>query len=236
VGELFTFETTVPLLGVVGRGVRFICKGLTVEDEDGNESVSEIAVRLDGNGGWRDILNRCGRRSSSAPSESMREEARLLCKTLANCGNAPHYARRDGDCSFFSCTLLRATGYIMLHLGNSQINPFSVESSLTPEPSSVVDMSSINNARRAAAYIEPPPLAPAERIKYEALSDRDLPQDFDFGLPLSDRVIIGEYWDGPILWYYVENTDGLAHRVSVLLTVLMLAGSNSSLLHSMILV
>jgi hypothetical protein len=116
------------------------------------------------------------------------------------------------------------------------MDPYTVESSLTPGPPSVVEISTPNNARRPAPYIEPPPLAPAERIKYEALSNRDLPQDFDFGLPLSDRVIIGEYWDGPILWYYVENADGVAHRVCVMLTVLMLAYNDSSLLCSMILV
>jgi len=78
--------------------------------------------------------------------------------------------------------------------------------------------------RRPAAYIELPHLAPEERVKYEAVSNRDLPRDFDYGLPLSDRVIIGEYRDGATLWYYVENADGIVHRVSVLLYVPMLSG------------
>lgn len=73
----------------------------------------------------------------------------------------------------------------------------------------------------AVAYIEAPPLAPSERVKYQAVSNRDLPHDFDYFHPLSDRVIIGEYRDDTNLWYYVENA-GVAHRVSVLLTVLTL--------------
>jgi hypothetical protein len=78
--------------------------------------------------------------------------------------------------------------------------------------------------RRPAAYIELPHLAPEERVKYEAVSDRDLPEDFDYGLPLSDRVIIGEYRDDTTLWYYVENADGIAHKVSALSSVPMFAG------------
>jgi hypothetical protein len=66
-------------------------------------------------------------------------------------------------------------------------------------------------------YVELPHLASEERVKYEAVSNRDLPEDFDYSLPLSDHVIIGEYRDDTTLWYYVENADGIAHRVSVLL-------------------
>jgi hypothetical protein len=76
------FETTEPLLGVVGRGVRFICKGLVAEDEDGNGSVSGAAVRLDGNGGWRDILDRYGRRSLSVVVCSVRSTGRRVYYVL----------------------------------------------------------------------------------------------------------------------------------------------------------
>jgi hypothetical protein len=106
-------------------------------------------------------------------------------------------------------------------------SPFATETSLTPVPPSVGDVSITKNARRAVPYIEAPPLAPAERVKHEAVFDRDLPQDFDYDLPLSDRVIIGEYHDGTTLWYYVENADGVAHRVSVLLIAFMLVGHDS---------
>jgi hypothetical protein len=95
-----------------------------------------------------------------------------------------------------------------------QLSSFTTESSLTPTPSSVGDVSITKTPRRVLAYIEPPPIALAERVKHEAVLDRDLPQDFDYDLPLSDRVIIGEYRDDTILWYYVENADGVAHRVS----------------------
>jgi hypothetical protein len=109
----------------------------------------------------------------------------------------------------------------------------TIESSLTPASQSVDEVSIARNPHRAVPYIEPPPLALAERVKHEAVLDRDLPQDFDHELPLSDRVIIGEYRDGTTLWYYVDNADGVAHRVSVLIIALILVGNNSSanLLH-----
>jgi hypothetical protein len=50
-------ETTETLLGVVGRGGRFICKGLVIEGGYIDVSTPEGWGRLDGNGGrWRDIL------------------------------------------------------------------------------------------------------------------------------------------------------------------------------------
>jgi hypothetical protein len=103
----------------------------------------------------------------------------------------------------------------MLTSEHPRLSPFVPESSLTPASSSVGDVSKTRNPRRAVAYIEPPSLTHAERVKHEAVVDRDLPQDFDFDLPLSGRVVIGEYRQGTTLWYYVENTDGVAHRVSV---------------------
>lgn len=109
----------------------------------------------------------------------------------------------------------------------------TIESSLTPAPSSAAEVSITRNPHRAVPYIEPPPLACAERVKHEAVLDRDLPQDFDYDLPLSDRVVIGEYRDGTTLWYYVESADGVAYRVSVLIIALMLVGYKSfpNLLH-----
>jgi len=95
---------------------------------------------------------------------------------------------------------------------NPQLRHSTDDSSLTPISSVAGDVSASKNARISAVYIEPPPLPRAERVKYEAVSNRELPQDFDYGLPLSDRVIIGEYRDDTTLWYYVENADGVAHR------------------------
>jgi hypothetical protein len=118
----------------------------------------------------------------------------------------------------------------MLTSGNLSLSPLTVESSTAPASTSAGDAILAPDTRRAVPYIEPPDLAPEERVKYEPVSNRDLPQDFDYGLPLSDRVIIGEYRDDAILWYYVENADGLAHRVSVLLIVFMLAGNRSPIL------
>jgi hypothetical protein len=115
----------------------------------------------------------------------------------------------------------------MLTSDNTPLSPLTVQSSIAPESPSAGDVSIAPEARRAVPYVELPHLATEERVKYEAVSNRDLPQDFDFGLPLSDRVIIGEYRDGTILWYYVENADGIAHRVSVLLTVPTFAGNRS---------
>jgi hypothetical protein len=105
------------------------------------------------------------------------------------------------------------------------LSPLTVESGTASAPVSAGDVLVAPDTRRPAAYIELPHLTPKERVKYEAVSNRDLPQDFDYGLPLSDRVIIGEYRDDDAtLWYYVENADGIAHRVSALLSVPMLAG------------
>lgn len=104
-------------------------------------------------------------------------------------------------------------------------SPLTVESDITSVSVSSGDVFVAPDTRRPAAYIELPHLAPEERVKYEAVSNRDLPQDFDFSLPLSDRVIVGEYRDDANLWYYVEDDDGIAHRVSVLLSVPMLASN-----------
>jgi hypothetical protein len=104
------------------------------------------------------------------------------------------------------------------------LSPLTVESDTTSSSVSSGDVFVAPDTRRPAAYIELPHLAPEERVKYEAVSNRDLPQDFDYDLPLSNRVIIGEYRDNTTLWYYVENADGIAHRVSVQLSVPMLAG------------
>ena len=55
-------ETTEALLGVVGRGGRFILKGSVAEDEYGDVSIPGNPGRLDEKGGvWRDMLSRCGR-------------------------------------------------------------------------------------------------------------------------------------------------------------------------------
>ena len=102
-------------------------------------------------------------------------------------------------------------------------SPLTVESDTTSDSVLSGDVFVAPGTRRPGAYIELPQLALKERVKYEAVSNRDLPQDFDYSLPLSDRVIIGEYRDDTTLWYYVENADGIAYRVSALLSVPMLA-------------
>jgi hypothetical protein len=108
-------------------------------------------------------------------------------------------------------------------------SPLTVESDTASPSVQSGDAFVVPDTRRPAVYIELPYLAPEERVKYEAVSNRDLPQDFDYGFPLSDRVIIGEYRDDDAtLWYYVENADGIAHRVSVPLYVPMLAGDRCS--------
>lgn len=104
-------------------------------------------------------------------------------------------------------------------------SPLTVESDITSASVSSGDVFVAPVIRRPAAYIELLHLAPEERVKYETVSNRDLPRDFDFSLPLSDRVIVGEYRDDATLWYYVEDDDGIAHRVSVMLSVLMLASN-----------
>lgn len=71
-----------------------------------------------------------------------------------------------------------------------------------------------SRSKKVVVYIEPPPLSPTERVTYEAVSNRDLPENFDYSLPLSDRVIVGEHRDSSTLWYYVENSNGLVYRVS----------------------
>jgi hypothetical protein len=97
---------------------------------------------------------------------------------------------------------------------NPPLSPLTVQSSIAPESPQTGDVIIAPDTRRAVPYVELPHLATEERVKYETVSNRDLPQDFDYDLPLSDRVIIGEYRDDAILWYYVENDDGIAHRVS----------------------
>jgi hypothetical protein len=103
----------------------------------------------------------------------------------------------------------------MLTLETPKSHPFTTESPLTPTSPSPIRLSIAKGGPKTVAYIEIPPLPPTERVKYEPVSDRALPQDFDYSLPLSGRVIIGEYRDNDTLWYYVENAAGIAHRVSV---------------------
>lgn len=88
----------------------------------------------------------------------------------------------------------------------------TAESTLAPLSLSSGDVSRTNIDHKAVVYIEPPPLPPTERVTYEAVSNRDLPENFDYSLPLSDRVIVGEYRDDATHWYYVENADGIVHR------------------------
>lgn len=78
-GEPFeTNEALLALLGVVGLGGRFICKGFMAEDEYWDVSIPGRAGRLDGKGGgWRDILSRCRRLLRHGSNSS--PEARLLC-------------------------------------------------------------------------------------------------------------------------------------------------------------
>ncbi len=105
------------------------------------------------------------------------------------------------------------------------LSPLTVESDSAPAFASSGDVFIASDTPRPVPFIELPHLTPKERVKYEAVSNRYLPRDFDHDLPLSDRVIIGEYRDDTTLWYYVENADGIAHRVSVQLSVPMLAGN-----------
>jgi hypothetical protein len=101
-------------------------------------------------------------------------------------------------------------------------SPLTVESDTASNSVLSGDVFVAPDIRRPTAYIELPHLSPKERVKYKAVSDRDLPGDFDYDLPLSDRVIIGEYREDATLWYYVENADGIVHRVSALSSVPML--------------
>jgi hypothetical protein len=101
-------------------------------------------------------------------------------------------------------------------LESPPLSPLTVESNPTPASVQSSDVLVAPDTLRPP-YVELPHLASEERVKYEAVSNRDLPEDFDYSLPLSDHVIIGEYRDDTTLWYYVENADGIAHRVSVLL-------------------
>ncbi|KAI0271427.1 hypothetical protein BC834DRAFT_441990 [Gloeopeniophorella convolvens] len=88
----------------------------------------------------------------------------------------------------------------------------TVESSLTPPPASLDGPSGSRGTLRPAFCIVPPPLVAPERTKYQAVSGRDLPTDFDYSFPLSHRPVIGEYRDGDTLWYYAEDADGIVHR------------------------
>jgi hypothetical protein len=100
---------------------------------------------------------------------------------------------------------------------NTQARALTVESSLSPVPLSSGDVNRTNvehKEHKAIVYVDPPLLPLTERVTYEAVSNRDLPENFDRSLPLSDRVIVGEYRDSATLWYYVESADGITYRVS----------------------
>ncbi len=99
----------------------------------------------------------------------------------------------------------------------------TAKSSLTPVSLSPGDFSRTHVDHKAVPYIELPPLSPTERATYQTVSNRDLPESFDYSLPLSDRVIVGESRDDATHWYYVENVDGIVYRVSTLLVILKIA-------------
>jgi hypothetical protein len=213
VGE--PFETRDALLGL---GRRFICKGFIAEGGYWGESMSGKAGRFDGKGGgWRDILRR-----SWAAVASLVENTQRDYYVISQRDSPP---RVFSPTRLLTSTFVRATTVSMPTPETPPSSPLTVQSDTTSAsvPSGGVFVAP--DTRRPAAYIELPHLAPEERVKYEPVSNRDLPQDFDYGPPLSDRVIIGEYRDDDAtLWYYVENADGIAHRVSVPLYVPMLAG------------
>ncbi|KAH9049552.1 SNF2 family N-terminal domain-containing protein [Lactarius hengduanensis] len=95
---------------------------------------------------------------------------------------------------------------------NTPSHSLTAESSLSILSQSSDDVPRTRIDHKAVVYIEPPPLPPTERVTYEAVSNRDLPENFDYSLPLSDRVIVGEYRDNATRWYYVENADGIIYR------------------------
>ena len=109
---------------------------------------------------------------------------------------------------------------------NSRSHSLIAESTLSPLSSSSGHVSGTNVDYKAVVYIEPPLLPLNERVTYEAVSSRDLPENFDYSLPLSNRVIVGEYRDNATHWYYVENADGVVYRVSTLLITLKLSVLN----------
>lgn len=75
-------ETTEALLGVVGRGGRFILKGSVAEDGYGDVSIPGNPGRLDGKGGvWRDMVSRCGRLGRHQVHYFL-TRARLLCNNI----------------------------------------------------------------------------------------------------------------------------------------------------------
>jgi hypothetical protein len=100
---------------------------------------------------------------------------------------------------------------------NTQAHAFTAESTLTPVSRLSGGVHATNVAHKAVVYVDPPPLPATKRVTYEPVSNRDLPENFDYSLPLSDRVIVGEYRDNATHWYYVENADGIVYRVSSLL-------------------
>lgn len=106
---------------------------------------------------------------------------------------------------------------------NTQPHALNGESTHSPLSLLSGDVHRINVDYKAVVYVDPPPLPLTERVTYEAVSNRDLPEDFDRSLPLSGRVIVGEYRDNATHWYYVKNADSIVHKVSALLTTCKLA-------------
>lgn len=104
---------------------------------------------------------------------------------------------------------------------NTQTRALTAESTLTPVSLSSGDVHAANVGHKAVVYVDPPPLPSAKRVTYEPVSNRDLPENFDYSLPLTHRVIVGEYRDNAAHWYYIENADGIVYRVSSLLVTVL---------------
>lgn len=113
---------------------------------------------------------------------------------------------------------------------NTQARAFTAESTLTPVSLSPGGVHTANVGHKAVVYVDPPPLPSTKRVTYEPVSNRDLPENFDYSLPLTHRVIVGEYRDNAAHWYYIENADGIVYRVSSLLVTIKLAWSHKLLI------
>ncbi|KAI0322695.1 hypothetical protein OF83DRAFT_1092474 [Amylostereum chailletii] len=92
-------------------------------------------------------------------------------------------------------------------IGESHRNASST-SSLTPIPSAA----SPNPTSPSSYYIELPTLTAGQRERYVSILDRVCSHTSDEDEDRTPSSVTGEYLDGKVLWYYMKDGEGIAHK------------------------
>lgn len=91
---------------------------------------------------------------------------------------------------------------------------------LTPSPPPVSELPLTNSSPEISEvlppilipYVKPPLLSPKTKSHYKSLPPEFVPLGIEFDSAEIDKVV-GEYEQGPDLYYFVKFQDGISHKV-----------------------